>query len=72
MDLKPPNIMISADCTALLTDISGIGGTTHEWLAPEMLRVSDPPSESMESRVQNDIWALGKLLSKMADASHKM
>ncbi|KAF2195587.1 hypothetical protein K469DRAFT_734155 [Zopfia rhizophila CBS 207.26] len=69
MDLKPPNIIISAENNAVLIDISGIEGITHEWLAPEMHYVPDPLSESIESRIRNDIWALGKLLSKMADAS---
>ncbi|KAF2191720.1 kinase-like protein [Zopfia rhizophila CBS 207.26] len=66
MDLKPSNVVISAEANAVLIDISGIGGITQEWLAPEMHHVSDPLSESMESRIRNDIWALGKLLSEMA------
>ncbi|ORX95372.1 kinase-like domain-containing protein [Clohesyomyces aquaticus] len=69
MDLKPSNIIISAEHDAILTDISGIGGTTRAWLAPEMLYVSDPLSESIDSRVRNDIWALGKLLCEMAHSS---
>lgn len=70
MDLKPSNVLISAEYNAILADISGIGGTTRAWLAPEMLSLSDPLSESMDSRVRNDIWALGKLLCKMAHASY--
>lgn len=69
MDLKPPNVVISAEDNAVLTDISGIGGVTQEWLAPEMHHVSDPLTESMESRIRNDVWALGKLLLEMANAS---
>lgn len=69
MDLKPSNVVISAEGNAVLTDISGIGGVTREWLAPEMRLVSDPLSESMDSRIRNDVWALGKLLLEMANAS---
>lgn len=69
MDVKTSNVVISAEHDAVLIDISGMG-TTHEWLAPEMLSISDPLSQSMDSRVRNDIWALGKLLRKMAYASY--
>ncbi|KAJ2895016.1 hypothetical protein MKZ38_006993 [Zalerion maritima] len=69
MDLKPSNIVISTDCNAMLIDISGVGGVTQEWLAPEMRSIRDPLSQSMVSRKQNDIWALGKILSMMASVS---
>lgn len=69
MDLKPSNIIIGAKNEAILIDISGIGGTTHEWLAPEMLDGLDPLSKNMEARVWNDIWALGKIFLQMANAS---
>ncbi|PGG95927.1 serine/threonine protein kinase [Polytolypa hystricis UAMH7299] len=70
MDLKPSNVVISTEGNALLIDISGIGGITREWLAPEMHDILDPLSESLESRKQNDIWALGNMLSTMAKRSH--
>jgi hypothetical protein len=46
---------------------NGIGGFTRQWFAPEMQDGGDPPSRSMEARTQNDIWALGKMISAMAD-----
>ncbi|KAF4629718.1 hypothetical protein G7Y89_g8428 [Cudoniella acicularis] len=69
MDLKPGNIVISAGFNAILVDVSGIGGVTQEWLSPEMRDLHDPLSENIESRKQNDIWALGKMLLEMADVS---
>jgi len=69
MDIKASNILISASDDAVLTDVSGVGGVTREWLAPEMLDVLDPLSESMGSRMRNDIWALGRLLLRIADVS---
>ncbi|KAF2805243.1 kinase-like protein [Mytilinidion resinicola] len=69
IDIKPSNILISASDDAVLTDVSGVGGVTREWLAPEMLDVLDPLSERMGSRMRNDVWALGRLLIQMANAS---
>jgi serine/threonine protein kinase len=69
MDLKPSNILISAEINALLSDVSGIGGVTRDYLAPEMLDIPDPLAESKESRVYNDIWVLGKIFMEMGDAS---
>jgi serine/threonine protein kinase len=69
MDLKPGNIVISAGFNAILIDVSGSGGVTQEWLSPEMRDLPDPLSENIESRKQNDIWALGKMLLEMADVS---
>jgi hypothetical protein len=68
MDLKPSNVVISADMNAVLIDISGIGGVTRQWLSPEMLKEDDPVSQSLEARKQNDIWALGQMLLAMAEA----
>jgi serine/threonine protein kinase len=69
MDLKPSNVLISTEMNAVLSDVSGIGGVTRDYLAPEMLNIPDPLAESMESRVWNDIWALGKMFMEMGDAS---
>jgi serine/threonine protein kinase len=69
MDLKPSNILISAESNAILSDISGFGGTTREHLAPEMQDIPEPLAESMDSRVCNDIWALGKMFKEMGVAS---
>ncbi|TVY13911.1 hypothetical protein LARI1_G008939 [Lachnellula arida] len=70
MDLKPANIVFSSeDLKATLIDLSGIGGTSQEWLSPEMRMLSEPLSQDMDSRMQNDIWALGRILSVMADTA---
>lgn len=69
MDLKPSNVVISADMNAMLIDVSGIGGVTRQWLSPEMLQEKDPMSHGFEARKQNDIWALGRMLLAMAQAS---
>lgn len=69
MDLKPENIVLSKDRHAILIDLSGIGGMTRKWLSPEMRPILDPSSEDIGARKQNDIWALGKILSAMAHAT---
>lgn len=73
MDLKPKNIVMSTRWSAILIDISGIGGITREWVLPELLDVADAWSANWEDRVRSDIWALGRILSSMAEAacSHK-
>jgi serine/threonine protein kinase len=69
MDLKPENIVLSKDLSAILIDPSGIGGTTRKWLSPEMRLLPEPLSQDFEARKQNDIWALGEIISAMADAT---
>ncbi|KAK3693127.1 kinase-like domain-containing protein [Podospora appendiculata] len=69
MDLKLANIVVTADWNAVLIDISGIGGVTREWLSPEFHDEGDPLSWDMEARKSNDVWALGKILTAMADVS---
>ncbi|KAI0424966.1 kinase-like domain-containing protein [Xylaria sp. FL1042] len=69
MDLKPSNVVINAEWNAVVIDISGIGGVTSEWLSPNLRKEADPLSQSLEVRKQNDIWALGRILSAMAEAS---
>ncbi|BCS15428.1 hypothetical protein ALUC_70661S [Aspergillus luchuensis] len=66
MDLEPSNIVLDADGNAVLIDISGIGGFTSEWCAPEVLSDIPPCDLPFEQRQQNDIWAYGKLLSEIA------
>ncbi len=62
MDVKPENTAFSKDLNAILVDVSGIGGKTRKWLSPEMELLSEPLS-------QNDIWALGRILSAVAEAT---
>ncbi|KAH8588019.1 kinase-like domain-containing protein [Bisporella sp. PMI_857] len=69
MDLKPRNIVLSKNEDAILIDLSGIGGTTRKWLSPEMISLSEPLSQDIEARKQNDIWTLGLILSAMAHAT---
>jgi serine/threonine protein kinase len=69
MDLKPRNIVLSKDLNAILIDTSGIGGTTRKWLSPEMRLLPEPLSQDFEARKQNDIWALGQILSAMAQTT---
>ncbi|KAL3426071.1 calcium/calmodulin-dependent protein kinase type 1B [Phlyctema vagabunda] len=69
MDLKPTNIVITSAMEAILIDVSGIGGTSRDWLSPEMRSLSEPLSEDFSSRIQNDIWALGKIFMVMANAA---
>ncbi len=69
MDLKPSNVMINAEWNAVVIDISGIGGVTSEWLSPKLHKEPDPLSQSQEVRKQNDLWALGKILSAMTEVS---
>ncbi|KAI2957999.1 hypothetical protein CBS147323_8823 [Aspergillus niger] len=66
MNLNPSNIVLDADGNAVLIDISGIGGVTPEWCAPEVLGDILPRDLPFEQRQLNDVWAYGKLLSEIA------
>ncbi|PGG95007.1 serine/threonine protein kinase [Polytolypa hystricis UAMH7299] len=68
MDLKPSNIVIDGRDNAVLIDISGIGGVTFEWLAPELRGMDNPISVPFETRQRNDIWAYGRLLSIIVES----
>lgn len=72
MDLKPENIVLSRNMHTILIDISGRGGTTRKWLSPEMRALPEPLSQDIEARKQNDIWALGQILSAMAHATYNV
>ncbi|GBF64776.1 hypothetical protein TMEN_7492 [Trichophyton mentagrophytes] len=66
MDIKSSNIVLDGKGNAILIDISGIGGTTHEWRAPEIRDEISPLDLPFEVRRLNDVWACGKLLSEIA------
>ncbi|EGE07181.1 serine/threonine protein kinase [Trichophyton equinum CBS 127.97] len=66
MDIKSSNILLDGKGNAILIDISGIGGTTHEWRAPEIRDEISPLDLPFEVRRLNDVWAYGKLLSEIA------
>ncbi|QVM09852.1 hypothetical protein D8B26_004512 [Coccidioides posadasii str. Silveira] len=52
MDIKPSNVVLDADGNAVLIDISGIGGITQGWRAPEIrdgISLSEFPYEVQDS-----------------------
>ena len=65
MDIKPANIVIDADGNAMLIDISGIGGVTHGWCAPEIQDQILPSELPYEVCRSSDTWAYGKLLLQL-------
>lgn len=68
MDLKPCNIVISEQGDAVLIDVSG-RAITQEWLSPEMRSLFSPCSQSIEAKMQNDVWAYGRVVREMASVS---
>ncbi|KAJ5971891.1 protein kinase domain-containing protein [Penicillium vulpinum] len=66
MDIKPSNIVLDDDSNAVLIDISGIGGVTYEWCAPEIRDEISPFDLPFQTRRLNDISAYGKLLTEIA------
>ncbi|KAL5332508.1 kinase-like domain-containing protein [Aspergillus crustosus] len=65
MDVKPSNIVIDSGGSAVVIDISGIGGITREWCSPEIQDEVSPFDLSFAQRRLNDVWAYGKLLSEI-------
>ncbi|CAG8318895.1 unnamed protein product [Penicillium nalgiovense] len=57
MDLKPLHIVLDNDGNAVLIDISGIGGTTHEWewRGPETWGEIPPLEFPFQARRLNDV-----------------
>ncbi|KAJ5131440.1 protein kinase domain-containing protein [Penicillium bovifimosum] len=66
MDIKPSNIVLDNDGNAILIDISGIGGVTYQWRAPEIRHEISPLDLPFHTRRMNDVWAYGKLLTEIA------
>lgn len=71
MDIKPSNVVLDKDEDLVLIDVGGAGGVTREWLSPTMQQILDPLSTSLQARKENDIWAVGRVLSKMAEAQER-
>lgn len=69
MDIKPSNMVVDKHGNLVLIDVGGAGGVTREWLSPGMQQELDPLAAPLHERKQNDTWAVGKVLSRMADAS---
>ncbi|EAW20354.1 protein kinase family protein [Aspergillus fischeri NRRL 181] len=65
MDIKPSNVVLDSDGNAILIDISGIGGVTYEWCAPEIRDEISPIALPFEVRRLCDIWAYGHLLTEI-------
>ncbi|GIK07169.1 hypothetical protein Aspvir_002825 [Aspergillus viridinutans] len=65
MDIKPSNVVLDSDGNAILIDISGIGGVTYRWCAPEIRDEISPTALPFEARRLNDLWACGQLLSEI-------
>lgn len=69
MNIKPSSIMLDAERNVVLIDISGIGGVTHAWRAPEIRDEISPLYLPFEVPLANDTWAYGKLLSVIVSHS---
>ncbi|KKZ66545.1 hypothetical protein EMCG_07659 [[Emmonsia] crescens] len=66
MDIKPSNVVIDSEGSAVVIDISGIGGITRQWCSPEIQQDERSPFDlPFEQRRLNDVWAYGKLLSEI-------
>lgn len=65
IDIKPSNIVLDDDGNAVLIDISGIGGVTHDWRSPEIRDEISRIELPFQTRRLNDIWAYGKLLTEI-------
>jgi hypothetical protein len=67
MDLAPKHVVFTKEWDAVVVDVSGIGGTTAEYLLPRLVGVEDWRSAPFGVRRASDIWALGKIAGEMAE-----
>lgn len=51
MDVKPSNVVLDGNGNTVLIDISGIGGITHAWRAPEIRDEISPLDLPFQTRV---------------------
>ncbi|KAL4797983.1 kinase-like domain-containing protein [Aspergillus venezuelensis] len=75
-DVKPANVVMDGNGDAVLVDVGGTGGSTMEWLAPEMARYIQQSEGSFADapfgqRVMNDCWAFGRVLEVLADVENR-
>ncbi|KAL4964436.1 kinase-like domain-containing protein [Aspergillus stella-maris] len=66
LDIKPSNIVLDEDENVIIIDISGIGGMTYKWRAPETRGENEtrlPHDFPDEVKRGSDIWAVGRVLS---------
>ena len=66
MDLKCSNVVVNNANEAGLIDISGIGGMSWGWRAPEMKTEKNPFDRPLLDRQLNDIYAFGVVLWEIA------
>ena len=57
MDNKPANVVLDAQGNVVLIDISGAGGITYSWRAPEISHERSPFDLPFEARLLHDVWA---------------
>lgn len=71
MDTKPSYMVLDEAGNLVLIDVGRGGGVTHEWLSPEMQQVLEPLSAGFQAWKENNIWAAGRVLSKMAETQEQ-
>lgn len=72
-NIKLSNIVFDSRGDAVLIDISGVGGYTWEWLAPEMQEElqnqddANPYDMPLRAQILYDVWAYKRVLSIIAE-----
>lgn len=70
LDLKPDNIVLDKNDNAFIIDVSGIGGVTDGWIAPELFHIKRFTDLDFHKKVLHDTWAYGKILSWITANAH--